>query len=76
MNTRNFENRYYDKLHDRPHRPRKKGRAATLSGAVKAAFKRVLDREYDKAMVYDPIGGTQFVVRRINSRVVTVTRGF
>lgn len=75
MRKRNFENRYYTKLNDRPHRPYKVGRAVTLSGAVKAAFKRVLDREYDKAMIYDPIGSVQFVIRRAGNKLVTVTKG-
>ncbi len=76
MKKRNFENRYYTKLNDRSHRPYKIGRAVTLSGAVKAAFKRVLDHEYDKAMIYDPIGSVQFVIRRTSNKLVTVTKDF
>lgn len=60
----------------RPPAPSLQGRrAVTLSGAVKAAFKRVLDREYDKAMIYDPIGSVQFVIRRAGNKLVTVTKG-
>lgn len=76
MSKRNFQNRYYAKLGDHIAKPYKVGHAVTLGGAVKAAFKRVLDREYDKAIVYDPIGGLQFIIRRINNKVVSVTNGY
>ena len=79
MRKRNFENRYYaevDRLgNSRRWQPHKVGRAVTLGGAVKAAFKRVLDGEYEKCVVCDPIGSVQFVIRRAGNKLVTVTKG-
>lgn len=59
---RPFETLYYSSATSKPHEWAAKGRAASVRGACRAAFMRVIERRADKAVVHDEGG---IVVARV-----------
>lgn len=53
---RPFETLYYSSATSKPHEWAAKGRAASVRGACRAAFMRVIERRADKAVVHDESG--------------------